>query len=252
MDHALKSAISQVYPCMCLHTTTYVSSYCYIRLLYMCVLILLHMCPHTAISGSYICVLILLYTPIPLDMCPYPTVFESSYDCLSDICGHTDALYADIYADIRTVCGHTDAHILLYLSHPTTVCQIYSSMRTYGRPVCGHTDALILLCMCQIYADLRTPCMRTYMRTYGRPVCGRLCVRCMQYAVWIRTPCMRTYMRTYGRPVCGRLCVRCMQYAVCGHTDTDALYADIYADIRTPCMRTTVCQIYAVCSMRTC
>ena len=44
---------------MCPHTAVYVSSYCYI-----CVLILLYMCPHTALYvSSYcsICVLILLY-----------------------------------------------------------------------------------------------------------------------------------------------------------------------------------------------
>jgi hypothetical protein len=44
---------------MCPHTAIYVSSYYYI-----CVLILLYMCPHTAIymsSYCYICVLILLY-----------------------------------------------------------------------------------------------------------------------------------------------------------------------------------------------
>jgi hypothetical protein len=44
---------------MCPHTTIYVSSYCYI-----CVVILLCMCPHTATYVSpccYICVLILIY-----------------------------------------------------------------------------------------------------------------------------------------------------------------------------------------------
>jgi hypothetical protein len=48
---------------MCPHTPTYVSSYSYI-----CVLVLLHMCPHTPTyvsSYSYICVLILLH------MCPH-------------------------------------------------------------------------------------------------------------------------------------------------------------------------------------
>ena len=45
---------------VCPHTATYVSSYCYI-----CVLILLHVCPHTATyvpSYCYMCVLILLHT----------------------------------------------------------------------------------------------------------------------------------------------------------------------------------------------
>jgi hypothetical protein len=56
---------------MCPRTAMYVSSYCYI-----CVLILLYMCPHTAIyvsSYCYICVLILLY------MCPHTTMYVSSY-----------------------------------------------------------------------------------------------------------------------------------------------------------------------------
>jgi hypothetical protein len=53
------------------HTTTYVSAYCHMY--YICVLILLHMCPHTAT-----CVLILLH------MCPHTAtyVFSSCYTCV--------------------------------------------------------------------------------------------------------------------------------------------------------------------------
>ena len=50
-------------------TTGYVSSHCCI-----CVLILLYMCPHTAMyvsSYCYVCVLILLY------MCPHTAVYVS-------------------------------------------------------------------------------------------------------------------------------------------------------------------------------
>ncbi len=66
---------------MCPHTAIYVSSYYYIcflipalslpqrRLWQVCVLILLYMCP----QYYYICVLILLY------MCPHTTIYVSSY-----------------------------------------------------------------------------------------------------------------------------------------------------------------------------
>ncbi len=79
---------------MCPHTAIYVSSYCYI-----CVLILLYMCPHTALyvsSCCSICVLLLLY------MCPHTAIYVSSccYICvlmLLYMCPHT-ALYVSAAA----------------------------------------------------------------------------------------------------------------------------------------------------------
>jgi hypothetical protein len=65
--------------CICPHAALYVSSCCYI-----CVLMLLYMCPHAALSAIYvsscclICVLMLLY------MCPHAAIYVSSccYICV--------------------------------------------------------------------------------------------------------------------------------------------------------------------------
>ena len=59
---------------ICVLILLHVSSYCYV-----CVLILLYMCPHTAVGAAqvvrqvYICVLILLH------MCPRTAIYVSSY-----------------------------------------------------------------------------------------------------------------------------------------------------------------------------
>ena len=60
--------------CMCPHTTVYVSAYYCV-----CVLILLCMCPHTTVYVSaYYCVCVLIL----LCMCPHTTVYVSSYYCV--------------------------------------------------------------------------------------------------------------------------------------------------------------------------
>jgi hypothetical protein len=60
---------------ICPHTAVYVSSYCCV-----CVLILLHICPHTAVYvSSYCCVCVLIL----LCMCPHTAVYVSSYCCTS-------------------------------------------------------------------------------------------------------------------------------------------------------------------------
>jgi hypothetical protein len=60
--------------CMCPHTAVYVSSYCCV-----CVLILLYMCPHTAVYvSSYYCVCVLIL----LCMCPHPAAYVSSSCCI--------------------------------------------------------------------------------------------------------------------------------------------------------------------------
>ena len=71
----------------------YVSSYCYICvLILLCVVILLHMCPHTTakirrremdkalILLFRVCVLILLYVYSYYYMCPHTTMYLSSYN----------------------------------------------------------------------------------------------------------------------------------------------------------------------------
>jgi hypothetical protein len=164
MDHALKSAISQVHPCICVlmllhmcphsvmcvliceeswimpsnppslrYTPIYVSSYYYI-----CVLVLLYQAPIYVTSYCYICVLIQSYCYIRLlsicvlillHMCPH-TAISGSYLYVSSY------YYTPPYPYIC-------AYILLYLCHHTTVCQICSSMRTNGRLIllhmCSHT-----------------------------------------------------------------------------------------------------------------
>ncbi len=88
--------LSGIPPYMCPHTTTYVSSYCYICVLIckgswitpsnppslrytpVCVFILLHMCPHTAISGSYICVSSYYYICVLILLYQAP-IYVSSY-----------------------------------------------------------------------------------------------------------------------------------------------------------------------------
>ncbi len=56
---------------MCPHTAIYVSACCYI-----CVLILLYMCPHTAMYVSAYCYIFVL---ILLCMCPHTATYVSSY-----------------------------------------------------------------------------------------------------------------------------------------------------------------------------
>ena len=82
----LKTANWGVYICvlillyMCPHTAMCVSSCCYI-----CVLMLLYMCPHTAICVSsycYMCVLMLLY------VCPHAAICVSLSYFILNVCAH--------------------------------------------------------------------------------------------------------------------------------------------------------------------
>ena len=81
------------------HTTTYVSSYCYI-----CVLILLHMCAHTAIYvSSYYCT----------------CVFMLLYMCL-----HTSRVMLRTHGPRTRASAYdtnTSSHILLYMCPHTTI-----------------------------------------------------------------------------------------------------------------------------------
>jgi hypothetical protein len=150
MDHALKSAISQVYPYICVLILLHICPRTTISGSYMCDLILLCMCPHTVIllhqapvymfphTTYYICVLILLYQA-PIYMCPHTTIHPHTpiYVLISycicviirqfvryvAVCGQTDASYCYICvviheADIRqhtltyaAVCPHTAVYV---------------------------------------------------------------------------------------------------------------------------------------------
>jgi hypothetical protein len=86
--------------CMCPHTAMYVSSHCYV-----CVLILVCMCPHTAMyvsSYCYTCVLIVLYTL-------YICVLTVLYTC-PQTCGNrrTISFSAAVECCIRQ---HTSAYV---------------------------------------------------------------------------------------------------------------------------------------------
>jgi hypothetical protein len=103
----------------CPHTATYVSSYGYIR-----VLILIHTCPHTATyvsSCGYIRVLILLHT------CPHTPTYVSSYGyirvlILLHTCPHTST-YVSSYGYIRVlILLHTCPHISTYVSSYYLTC----------------------------------------------------------------------------------------------------------------------------------
>jgi hypothetical protein len=118
---------------MCPHTTTMYVSSCY----YVCVLILLYMCPHTTIYvSSYccICVLILL-----LYMCPHATMYVSSYYYM---CPHT-TIYVSSYYYICIL-------ILLYVSSYYYICVLILLYMCPQRPVlltkplCSHTTILLL------------------------------------------------------------------------------------------------------------
>jgi len=78
---------------MCPHTTAYVSSYCY-----KCVLILLYMCPHTTIYVSsyyYICVLILLRILLHATVCVRVLLCKRCYAsyCMCSYCKRCYASY---------------------------------------------------------------------------------------------------------------------------------------------------------------
>jgi hypothetical protein len=111
---------------ICPYTTIYVSS-CY----YICVPILLHMCPHTIIINVsayyYICVLILLYLCahlrrlccwqlfLPLYMCAHTTINVSSYYymcvlILLYMCPHATTYMSSYYY----LCSHTTAYVSAY------------------------------------------------------------------------------------------------------------------------------------------
>ncbi len=88
------SHFSAGYIWICPHTTRYlVETHSYI-----CVPILLYLCPHTAIPVSsyhYICVLILLY------MCPHTTLYVSPY-------------YYTCVLILLHMCPHTTIHVSPY------------------------------------------------------------------------------------------------------------------------------------------
>ncbi len=68
----------------------------------MCVLILLYMCPHTAMYVSsyyYVCVVILLYMSLLVYFCPHTNLCVSSYYY---ICPHTTIYVSSYYS----VCVH--------------------------------------------------------------------------------------------------------------------------------------------------
>jgi hypothetical protein len=142
----LQRLLSQVAP---VARATYVSSY----ELHMCartnicVLILLYMCPHTALSSctsstsymcahmNYICVLILIYicVLILLYMCPHPTVCPHTAICvliLPYVCPHPAMcfrilLYVSSYCYICVlillyVCPHTPMHVC----HHAAICSV--------------------------------------------------------------------------------------------------------------------------------
>jgi hypothetical protein len=92
--------ISCYYVCVCPHTNACPHAA-------MCVLVLLYMCPHTAIyvsSYCYICVLILLY------MCPHTTIYVLHVSSYYYIC-------ATYVSSCYCMCPHTTIHAMC--SHPT-------------------------------------------------------------------------------------------------------------------------------------
>ncbi len=118
---------------MCPHTATYVSSYCYICaliLLHMC-LILLHMYARTATCVSsycyicvlicYICVLMLLY------MCPHTAIYVSSY-CY--MCPHA----ATCILILLYVCPHTAVYVSSCCYKCVLNCYICVLILLYMRP----------------------------------------------------------------------------------------------------------------------
>jgi hypothetical protein len=117
---------------------TYVSSYCYI-----CVLILLYMCPHTAIyvsSYCYICVLILRSRVAYVARATY--VLHMSYICvliLIYMCPHT-AIYVSSYYYICV--SYCYICVLILLSRVALVARA-----TYVSSYC-YTCVLILIYMC--------------------------------------------------------------------------------------------------------
>ena len=130
----------------CSYYYLYVSSYCCI-----CVLILLHMCPHTTVSvSSYccICVLMLLY------MCPHTAMYlVSSYYCM---CPHTTASVSS-YCYICVLmllylCPHTAASVSSYYLFVLILLHLCPHTcwwrRTLFSRVADFTTALLLLYYC--------------------------------------------------------------------------------------------------------
>ena len=98
---------------LCPHTTTCVSSYCYIcPHTTVCVLQLLYMCPHTII-----CVLILLYK------CPHTAIIVSSYHYLYLILPYMCPDACLCFLRLLYMCPHTIicVLILLYTWPPTAI-----------------------------------------------------------------------------------------------------------------------------------
>jgi hypothetical protein len=89
---------------MCPHSTRHVSSFCYI-----CVLIILCMCPHTAICVlTATCVLILLH------MCPHPAAYVSSYCylCVSSYCYICVLILLHMSLILLHMCPHTATYVV--------------------------------------------------------------------------------------------------------------------------------------------
>ncbi len=126
---------------MCPHTTVYV-----------CVLILLYMCPHTAIyvsSYSYICVLILLYMcphtniyTCPHNMCPPTTIYVSSYYYIY-VLMQTSTLLSSVRKEFFLFFLFLPDQYLNELQRVNTLCQdqkerwIYSLRQHLNRALIG-------------------------------------------------------------------------------------------------------------------
>jgi hypothetical protein len=134
------------------HTPTHVSSY-YCT----CVLILLYMCPHTAIyllvyvsSHSYTCVFILLY------MCPHTAIYVSSYCYICVLImlyvsshyytGVFILLYVSSYHQENACCATERIHLLfvyrMACSRFAGVCILYN--------VCVCVCVCVRACVCDV------------------------------------------------------------------------------------------------------
>ena len=91
---------------MCPHSTRHVSSFCYI-----CVLIILCMCPHTAVCVlTATCVLILLH------MCPHTAIY---------MCPHTATYVSSSCCICVLILLHMCPHTAPYESHTATYVSSY-------------------------------------------------------------------------------------------------------------------------------
>ncbi len=152
----------------------YVSSYCYI-----CVLILLYMCPHTAMcvlillyvssycyivsSYYYVCVLILLY------ICPHTAIYVSS---LLHMCPHTSIrvliLLYNLWQAMKIMREHLPKNAIL--STTTSMCEALSYW-------CMRSSATID----RLWRSCESTCQRTrfwWARTLARTSSGCSWKRC--------------------------------------------------------------------------